>query len=60
MEENRLKLEIKNGRQGAFFGSFFTVKMIYLPILYHGDCRMSPIVSILSEHVAQYDNMPYE
>jgi hypothetical protein len=52
MEENRLKLEIKNGHQGAFFGSFFTVKITHLHIRHHGDCRMSPIVSILSEHVA--------
>jgi hypothetical protein len=52
MEEDRLKLEIPNGR--------FTVKMTHLPIHHHGDCRMSPIVSILSEQVVYYDNMPYE
>jgi hypothetical protein len=48
MEEDWLKLEIKNGRQGAFFGSFFTLKMTHLPIHHHGDCRMSLIVSIVS------------
>jgi hypothetical protein len=58
MEEGRLKSEIQNGRQGAFFGSFFTVKMTHLPI-HHGDYRTSPIVFILSEHVAMYDNMRY-
>jgi hypothetical protein len=60
MGEDRLKLEIQYGCQGAFFGSFFTVKITHIPIHHHGDCRMSPIVSILSEHVAMYDNMPYE
>jgi hypothetical protein len=52
MEEDRLKLEIQNGRQGAFFRLIFTVKRTHLPIHHHGDCRMGPIVSILSEHVA--------
>jgi hypothetical protein len=28
------------------------VKMTHLPLQHYGDCRMSPIVSILSEHVA--------
>jgi hypothetical protein len=51
MEEDGLKSEIQNGYQ-FFFGSFFTVKMIHLPIHHHGDYRTSPIVSILSEHVA--------
>jgi hypothetical protein len=37
MEEDWLKSEIQNGRQGAFFGSFFTVKMTHLPIHHHGD-----------------------
>jgi hypothetical protein len=59
MEEVRLKSEIQNGRQRTFFGSFFTVKMTRLPIHRHDSCRMSPIVFILSEHVAMYDNMPY-
>ena len=59
MEEDLLKLNIQNGRQGAFFGSFFNVRMTHLPIHYHGDYRTSPIVFILSEHVAMYDNMPY-
>ena len=43
----------------AFFGSFFTVKMTHLPIHHHSDYRTSPIVFILSEHVAMYNNMPY-
>jgi hypothetical protein len=29
MEEDQLKLEIQNGRHGAFFGSFFTVKIVH-------------------------------
>ncbi len=33
--------------------------MTYLPIHYHGDYIISPIVFILSENVAMYDNMPY-
>jgi hypothetical protein len=37
-------------RQGAFFSSFFTVKMTHLPIHHHIDYRTSPIVFILSEH----------
>jgi hypothetical protein len=52
MEEDRLKLEIQNGHQGAFFRLIFTVKMTHLPIHHHGNCIMSPIVSILSDHVA--------
>jgi hypothetical protein len=48
MEEDRLKSEIQNACQGTFFASFC-----------HGDYRTSPIVFILSEHVAMYDNMPY-
>ncbi len=59
MEDNRMKLKIKNGHQGAFFGSLFTVKMTQLPIHHHSDNIISPIVFILSEHVAMYDNMPY-
>ena len=59
MEEDQLKLEMQNGHQGAFFGSFFTVKMTHLPIRHHGDYRTSPIVFILSEHIAMYDNMPH-
>jgi hypothetical protein len=51
MNEVWLKLEIQNGRQGAF-SAHFSLKMTHLPINHHGDCRMSPIVSILSEHVA--------
>ncbi len=31
--EDRLKSEIQNGRQGAFFSSFFTVNMTHLPLL---------------------------
>jgi hypothetical protein len=46
MEEDRLKLEIQNGHQGAFVSSFFTVKMTHLPILHHSDYRTSPIVFI--------------
>jgi hypothetical protein len=42
MNEVWLKFEIKNGRQGAFFGSFFTVKITHLLIHHRGDCRMSP------------------
>jgi hypothetical protein len=57
--EDQLKLEIQNGCQGAFFGSFFTVKMTHLPIHHHGDYRTSHIVFILSEHIAMYDNIPY-
>jgi hypothetical protein len=59
MKEDRLKSEIQNGRQGAYFGSLFTVKMTHLPIHQHGDYRTSLIVFILSEHVALYENMPY-
>jgi hypothetical protein len=33
--------------------------MTHLPIHHHGDYGTSPIVFILSEHVAIYDNMPY-
>jgi hypothetical protein len=29
--------KIKNGRQGAFFGSFFTVKMTHLRIYHQSD-----------------------
>jgi hypothetical protein len=50
-------MEIQNGHQGAFFSSF-NVKMTHLPIHHHGDYRTRPIVFILSEHVAMYDNMP--
>jgi hypothetical protein len=57
MEEDWLKLEIQNGRQGALFGSFFSVKMTHLSIHHHSDYRTSPIVFILSDHVAMYDNM---
>ncbi len=49
--EDRLKSEIQNGHQGAFFDSFFTVKITHLPIHHHGDYRTSPIVFILSEHI---------
>jgi hypothetical protein len=46
-EENRRKSEIQNGCCDTFFRLFFNVKMTHLPLLqYHGDCRMSPIVSI--------------
>jgi len=30
-----------------------------LPLDHHSVYRISPIVFILSEHVAKYDNMPY-
>ena len=53
MKKDWLKLGIQNGRQEAFLGSFLTVKMTHLPY------RISPIVFILSEYVAKYDNMPY-
>jgi len=43
----------------GFFGSFLTVKMTHLPLDHHSVYRKSPIVFILSEHVANYDNMPY-
>jgi hypothetical protein len=33
--------------------------MTHLPIHHHSDYKTSPIVFILSEHVAMYDNMPY-
>jgi hypothetical protein len=55
MEEDRLKSEIQNGCQEAFF----SCKMTQLPIHHHSDYRTSPIVFILSEPVAMYDNMPY-
>ncbi len=50
--EDRLKSEIQNGCKGAFFSSFFTVKMTHLPIHHHSDYRRSPIVFKLSEPVA--------
>ena len=40
-------------------GSFLTVKMTHLPLDHHSVYRISPIVFILNEHVAKYDNMPY-
>ncbi len=33
--------------------------MTHLHIHHHGDYRTSPIVFILSEHIAMYDNLPY-
>ena len=60
MEKDWLKLGIKNGHQEAFLGSFLTVKMTHLPHNHHSVYRISPIDFILSEHIAKYDNMPYE
>ena len=58
MKKDWLKLGIRNGHQEAFFGSFLTVKMTHLPLDHHSVYIISPIVLILSEHVAKYDNMP--
>ena len=43
----------------GFFGSFLTLKMTRLPLDHHSVYRISPVVFILSEHVAKFDNMPY-
>ena len=59
MKNDWLKSGIQNCRQEAFLGSFLTVKMTHLPLDHHSVYRISPIVFILSEHVAKYDNMPY-
>ncbi len=59
VEEDRLKSEIKNGHQEAFYRLIFHCKNESLPLHHHGDYIMSPIVFILSEHVARYDNMQY-
>ena len=59
MKKDWLKLGIQSGRQEAFFGSFLTVKMTHLPLDHHSVYIASPIVFILSEHIAKYDNMPY-
>ena len=58
-EKRWLKSGIQNGRQEAFFGCFLTVKKTHLPLDHHSVYRISPIVFIVSEHVAQFDNMPY-
>ena len=58
MKKDWLKSGIKNGHQEEFFGSFLTVKMTHLSLHHHGDYIISPIVFILSEHIAKYDNMP--
>ena len=55
MKKDWLKSGIQNGRQEAFFGSFLTVKMTHLPLDHHSVYRISPIVFILSEHVAMYE-----
>ena len=59
MKTDWLKLGIQNGHQEAFFNSFLTVKMTHLPLDHHSVYIISPIVFILSEHVAKFDNMPY-
>ena len=59
MKKDWLKSGIQNGRQEAFLGSFLTVKMTHLPLDHPSVYRISPIVFILNEHVAKYDNMPY-
>ena len=43
----------------GFLGSFLTVKITHLPLDRHSVYRISPIVFILSEHVAKFDNIPY-
>ncbi len=54
MDELRLKSEIQNGHN-----EFFNEKLTHLPLHNYGDYILSPIIFILSEHVANYDNMPY-
>ena len=56
MKKDWLKSRIQNGHQEAFSGSFLTVIMTHLPLNHHSVSRISPIVFILSEHVAKYDN----
>jgi hypothetical protein len=52
------KVEIGDAKwplRGIFWTTkVFNVKMTHLPLQHHCYCRMSPIVSILSEHGAWY------
>ena len=57
MTTDWLKSRIQNGHQEAFFGTFLTVKMTHLSLDHNSVSRISPIVFILSEHIANCDNM---
>ena len=61
MPYEEMLAEIKNSKwlQRDFFSSFLTVKKTHLPLDHHNVYRISPIVFIVSEHVAKFDNMPY-
>jgi hypothetical protein len=54
MPYERRSAEIGNSKwpPRGFFQLIFQCKMTHLPIQYHSDYRTSPIVIILSEHVA--------
>jgi hypothetical protein len=51
--ETWLKWKIKNGHQEVVFGSCSNVKITHLPLDHRGDYKISPIVYILSGHVAK-------